>query len=290
MKVCGFSFIRNAITYDYPIVEALQSILPYCDAVILAVGASDDKTKDLVEAIDPKIKIIETVWDDSIREGGAVLAAETNKAFQAIPEEYDWAFYIQGDEILHEENGAQIRKAMSAFANNDDVDGLLFQYRHFYGSYDYVGDASNWYRKEIRVIKNNKSFYSYRDAQGFRKGANQKLKVKELDAFIHHYGWVKDPSKMQKKQENFHRLWRDDQWVESNIVPSNSFDYSQINSLKRYTGKHPEVIQARITQKNWRFDHDISTNHYSLKERFKRIVEKYTGHRLGEYKNYRILP
>ena len=290
MKVCGFSFIRNAITYDYPIVEALRSILPYCDAVILAVGESDDKTKELVESIDPKIKIINTIWDDNLREGGAVLAAETNKAFQAIPDEYDWAFYIQGDEVLHEENGQKITEAMSAFANDKTVDGLLFQYRHFYGSYDYIGDASNWYRKEIRIIKNNKSFYSYRDAQGFRKGDNQKLRVKELDAYIHHYGWVKDPSKMQKKQENFHRLWHDDQWVEKNVVASKSFDYSQINSLKKYTGKHPDAIKHRISLKNWKFDHDISTNRYSFKEKMKRIVEKITGHRPGEYKNYRILP
>ncbi len=289
MKVCGFTFIRNAITFDYPIVEAIQSILPFCDMVIVAVGASDDNTRNLVDSIDPRIKIIDTVWNDNLREGGAVLAAETNKAFQAIPKDYDWAFYIQGDEVLHEDHSDKIYKALSAYANDKKVDGLLFQYRHFYGSYDYIGDASNWYRKEIRIIKNNKSFYSYRDAQGFRKNENQKLQVKELEAFIHHYGWVKDPSKMQKKQENFHRLWHDDQWLEDNIVQASTFDYSRIKSLKKYQGNHPKVIANRIAQKNWQFDHDISSNSYTTKDKIKRIVEKYTGYRIGEYKNYKIL-
>jgi glycosyltransferase involved in cell wall biosynthesis len=98
MKVTGFSFIKNAIKYQYPIVEALQSILPLCDEVVVAVGDSDDGTRELVAGIDPqKIRIIDTVWDDSLREGGRVLAVETEKAFRAIAPDTDWCFYIQGD-------------------------------------------------------------------------------------------------------------------------------------------------------------------------------------------------
>ena len=40
MRVSGFTFIRNAIHYDYPIVEAIHSILPLCDEVVVAVGNS----------------------------------------------------------------------------------------------------------------------------------------------------------------------------------------------------------------------------------------------------------
>src|SRR5215216_6634011 len=102
MKVTGFSFIKNAIKYQYPIVEALQSILPLCDEVVVAVGASEDDTRELVASIDPqKIKIVDTVWDDHLREGGKVLAVETDKAFKAISSDTDWCFYIQGDEVLH---------------------------------------------------------------------------------------------------------------------------------------------------------------------------------------------
>ena len=81
MKVSGFTFIRNAIKYDYPIVEAIKSILPICDEFIIAIGNSEDETLQLIKNINsPKIKIIETVWDDSLRHGGQVLAIETNKA------------------------------------------------------------------------------------------------------------------------------------------------------------------------------------------------------------------
>ena len=102
MKVTGFTFIRNAIRFDYPIVEAITSILPLCDEFIVVVGNSEDSTFDLIKNINSvKIKIINSTWDDSLREGGRVLAAETNKALVAISDDTNWCFYIQGDEVLH---------------------------------------------------------------------------------------------------------------------------------------------------------------------------------------------
>ena len=114
MTVAGFTFIRNAVTYDYPIVEAIRSILPVCDFVVVAVGQSEDATLELIQSIDnPKIRIIETTWDDSLREGGRVLAVETDKAFDAIGiAEADWCFYIQGDEVLPENEVETVKNAL----------------------------------------------------------------------------------------------------------------------------------------------------------------------------------
>lgn len=289
MKVTGFTFIKNALIYDYPIVEAIRSILPICDDFVVAVGKSDDDTLNLIKSIDPeKIKIIETKWDESLREGGRVLAVETDKAFKEISKDSDWAFYIQGDEVIHEKYLDTIHNAMILCNNKKEIDGLLFKYLHFYGSYDYVGTASHWYKNEIRVIKNNKSFYSYQDAQGFRKGDNEKLNVHPIDAYVYHYGWVKEPEAMQRKQEVFHKLWHSDEWVENNVVKATEFDYaSNINELKRFTGTHPSIIKDRIAEKNWGFDYDISLNKKSLKDKFKDFMSAIFGIEIG-YKNYRI--
>jgi glycosyltransferase involved in cell wall biosynthesis len=289
MKVSGFTFIRNAIKLDYPIVEAIQSILPICDEVVVAVGNSDDETLALVKDIDPKIRILETIWDDSLREGGQVLAVETDKAFKAISKDCDWAVYIQGDEVMHEGYHGNILKAMKQYVNDDNVDGLLFKYHHFYGSYDYIGDAIQWYPKEIRIVKNNPNIYSFGDAQGFKKGAGEKLNVADIDAYIHHYGWVKSPEAMQRKQETFHKLWHDDNWVEKNVIKATEFDYSEIQALWKFTGTHPIVMQKRINEKGWKFDHDISRNTFSFKEKFKKWAQKITNKPLGEYQNYIVV-
>ena len=291
MKVSGFTFIRNAIKYDYPVVESIRSILPLCDEVVVAVGKSDDDTLALVKSIgSEKIKIIETIWDDNLRQGGAVLAEETNKAFAAISPDADWAFYIQADECIHESDAPKIRQAMQDNLENKKVQGLLFRYKHFYGSYDYIGTSRRWYRHEIRIIRNDKSISSYKDAQGFRC-LGKKLKVDAVEANIYHYGWVKPPNLQQAKQEVFHKLWHDENWVEKNIPKVDEFDYSSIDSLANFDGPHPQVMQARIARQNWKFSFDPTQkkNKPTLKNRLLEKIEQLTGYRIGEYKNYILL-
>jgi len=183
MKITGFTIIRNAIKYDYPVVEAITSILPVCDEFVVAVGNSEDGTLDLIKSINSdKIRIIETIWDDSLRKDGRVLAIETDKALAAVSDDTTWAFYIQSDEIVHEKDHQAIKDAMLAYKDDVLVEGLLFKYTHFYGSYKYVADSRKWYRNEIRIIRHTKKVASYRDAEGFRKNDNTRLKVKEVDA------------------------------------------------------------------------------------------------------------
>jgi len=288
MKVTGFSFVRNAIKFDYPIVEAITSILPLCDEFVVAVGNSEDNTLELIKSINsPKINIIETVWDESLREGGRVLANETDKAFAAISTDTDWAFYIQGDEVVHEKYHPVILEAMKQWKDDDRVEGLLFNYLHFYGSYDYVGDSRRWYRREIRVLKYNKYIRSFRDAQGFRRD-NRIIRVKPVDAYIYHYGWVKPPELQQAKQQHFHKMWHDDKWIDKNIPNVEQFDYSAIDSLALFNGTHPAVMHERINRKNWKFDFDPTKKKFSLKARLLYWIEKKTGWKIGEYKNYRL--
>lgn len=291
MKVSGFSFIKNAVIYDFPIVEAIRSILPVCDELVVAVGDSGDDTLGLISSIDPgKIKIVKTQWDESLRKGGRVLALETDKAFAQVSEDSDWAFYIQGDEVVHEKYLDTVYEGMLQYKDNRAVDGLLFKYLHFYGSFDYVGASSRWYTHEIRVIRNNKSIYSYRDAQGFRKGDNEKLRVKPIDAYVYHYGWVKEPKTMQSKLENNSRYWHDDQWIDENIrTEDRSYAYDRhVSELKLFSGEHPQVMKERVETKNWKFDYDISRNRKSPKDRLKAFLNKVFALDFS-YKNYKIV-
>jgi hypothetical protein len=188
----------------------------------------------------------------------------------AISQESDWCFYIQGDEVLEEGQDSLIRQAMEHHLNDENVDGFLFKYRHFYGSYDYVGASNSWYQHEIRIVRNMETVYSYKDAQGFRKGDNEKLRVIELPVHIHHYGWVKEPKAMQRKQRNFNKLWHDDEWMASNIPSLDHFEYEKhLTQVKRFNGKHPSVMRERIEAMNWSFNTDISMERRTLKDRIK---------------------
>lgn len=291
MKVAGFTFIRNAVQNDYPIVEAITSILPICDEFVVAVGNSSDGTLELIQSISSdKIRIIETVWDESAREGGRAFALETDKAYQAISSDTDWAFYIQGDECVHENDLPIIKAAMQMHANDSAVEGLLFHYKHFYGSYDYIADSRRWYRREIRVVKFDKKVHSYKDAQGFRK-AGKKIHAKLIDASIYHYGWVKPPQGLNKKVRNFHQYYHDDTWLDKHMPENFIFDLENAERLTRFEGTHPAVSQNRIHSMQWPFHFDPSAlrKRMSLRRKVLQQIEDWTGWRIGEYCNYKII-
>jgi len=291
MKVCGFTFIRNAEKFDFPIVEAITSVLPICDHFFVAVGKSEDDTLQIIQNISlEKITIVDTVWNENLKKGGVVYADETNKAFDAIPAEFDWCFYIQGDEVLHEKYLEEVQKSMLDNLGKTEVEGLLFGFRHFYGTYDYVGDCRHWYRKEIRVIRNDKSIRSYRDAQGFRKNGD-KLKVVPVNAEIYHYGWVRHPRFMQEKIESVKQFYSGILEKEAiQKAKEQEFDYGEkYDALARFDGTHPEVMKERIGRLNWKVDVDLKKINMKLKYRFLYQIEKWFGVRLFEYRNYRIL-
>lgn len=290
MKVTGFTIVRNAIKYDYPAFEAITSVLPLCDEFVVAVGKSEDDTLALIQSIhSDKIRIIETVWDDSLKTGGRVLAVETDKAIAAISTDTTWAFYIQCDEVVHEKYYETIRKAMQQYEHTMAVEGLLFKYMHFYGSYNYVADSRKWYRNEIRIIRHTGNVASYRDAQGFRKLDNTKLQVKPIDAYIYHYGWVRPPKKMADKVRSFHALWHTQEEIDKMQLDPVDFDYSKIDSLSLFKGTHPQVMQNRIVGTTWNFEFNVAEKRYSLKNKVLFFIEKLTGWRIGEYKNYKVI-
>jgi len=291
MKVAGFTFIRNAVKNDYSIVEAITSILPICDEFIVAVGKSEDSTLELIQSIkSPKIKIVETIWDDTQREGGKTFALETDKALVAVSKDVDWAFYIQGDECVHEKDLPIIQAEMQANLHDARVEGLLFHYTHFYGSYDYVAVSRRWYRREIRIVRPHIGVHSYRDAQGFRLNG-RKLHVKLIPATIHHYGWVKPPQGINNKVRNFNQFYQEERWMEQHMPANFEFDYNNADRLLPFTGSHPEVMKTRIKAQNWpmKLDAEAIRKKMTIRRKVLQWIEDISGWRLGEYRNYKLL-
>jgi len=289
LKIVGFTIIKDALLNDYPIVEAIRSILPVVDEMLVSVGQGDDGTLELIESIgSDKLRIVRSEWDMSLRKGGQVLAVETDKAYRQLPADTDWVFYIQGDEVLHEKDHATVRASCERYAKSPEVEGLLFDYLHFYGTYDYVGDSRTWYRHEVRIIRFDPAISAYRDAQGFRKG-NKKLRVKHSGAVIYHYGWVKNPAQMKKKMKNVGRFWNEEEAWNKMLASGDFFDYSQFDSLSRFTEPHPEVMCERIARQDWQVELDLSKKKFALKDRLLYWFEKRTGIRLFEFRNYQYI-
>lgn len=290
MKISGVTIIRNAVKNDYPIAEAISSILPLVDEMIVSVDPGEDNTEECIRRIESsKIRIMHSTWDLNLRRGGQILAAETNKAIKQVSPDTDWIFYIQGDEVIHEKYHPAILKAANKYLHDRDVDGLLFKYLHFYGTYRYTGDSRKWYDCETRIIRNDPSITSYRDAQGFRRG-KRKINVAAIDASVYHYGWVKNPIKMKTKHNEAGRFWiENDEALSAYVQSGDVFDYSEFDSLTLFQDSHPAVMRKRIADQNWDLDLDISRKNFGWKDYLLYKIEKITGWRLFTFRNHKII-
>lgn len=296
MKVSGFSFVRNAVKLDFPVVEAITSILPICDEFVIAVGEGNDGTAELVESIDTdKLTIIRTKWDSRLFVRGAINAQQTNIALDNCTG--DWAFYIQADEVMHEKYLPVVKEQMELNLDRPEVEGLLFDYVHFWGSYDRYHAAHNWYSKEVRVIRNGVGSKSWRSAQSFRRNG-RKLKVVHSGAEIYHYGWVRDPSVMKTKQKALDSLHHDAEWVERrHPEPERAeFDYGDLRKLAKFSGTHPEAMRGRIAAKSWSVPFEGKRTdrpkhkHETLRMRLLSFMEnKILRRKIAEGKNYVLI-
>ena len=251
MRISGFCFARNAVKLYYPIKEAILSILPIVDEFVLALaeGDADDTTREIVESIgDQRLRIVEASWDEGL--GARAYSQLTNVALDQCGG--DWCFYVQADEVVHEDDLPVIRARCEQLLNDRRVEGLLFDYLHFFGDYEHYQRSHGWYRKEIRIIRNGLGIRSVRDAQSFRYPDERRLSVAHAGARVFHYGWVRPPGLMQAKNKEFlaHRKGRE--VVESLYEGVLEMDFGPLGRLPVYPGTHPAVMRERIAGMDWR--------------------------------------
>lgn len=299
MKVSGFSYIRNGFTYQYPFLESIQSILPICDEFVVAVGNSTDGTSEAIAALnDPKIKIIDTIWDEQMRVGGTIFAQQANTALDACTG--DWSFHIQADEIVHENDLPTIRAAITDAHADKRVEGLLFDFLNFYGSYNYLNGTRYQHKKEIRIVRNGLNVRSYRDSQGFRKYPPQstqkpgfngdKLYVRHIGVPIYHYSYVRSPKEMSQKSRHFSSFYLTDAQLEEHFKGhQEEADYYAIERVLPFTGTHPAVMAEWVKNGNYDFDSSRISGTMTLKKRVAYWLDNLVGRRIGEYRNYKLL-
>ncbi|MGO8836662.1 MAG: glycosyltransferase family 2 protein [Limisphaerales bacterium] len=290
MKISGFTFIRNGNALGYPFAASIRSLLPLCDEMIVNVPRSTDGTLASIRAInDPKIRILESEWDESQRQGGLALSHHTNLALKECTG--DWCVYIQGDEVLHESTQPAMRSTMEREYDQPQVQGLLVDYTHFYGSYWTYASSFGWYRQEVRVVRRDRDIVSRGDAQGFRTLAGQKLRVKESGGHYYHYGHAAHPDKARNKIHSVARLWHDDATVEKMCQRPEGF-YEDDQKVKPFTGTHPVVMREIVAAANWTYASRNPLIRFRRKYFWKDVaalIKNCTGVEIGVHRNYRLI-
>lgn len=298
IKISGFTYVRNGFKYGYPFIPSIQSLLPLVDELIVVVGDSTDETRDaIVQLNNHKIKIIDTVWNDELRVNGKIFAQQSNIGLANISG--DWAIHLQVDEVLHEQDYDRLKAQISKADKNEQVEGLLFPFYHFWGDYQHIRHTRKTHPFEIRAFKNKGDIKSYKDSQGFRKYSSEaaylagepgeKLRVWNSNVPVFHYSYSRNPALMKKKAEYFNRFWHDDEWVKNHSTEK-AFDFNEVDRLDFFDKSHPKYMAATIAAKDWDFIYDPSKSNMSFKDRIMFRLNKLTGKRLFEFENYKLIP
>ncbi|MBN2272832.1 MAG: hypothetical protein JXR41_03205 [Bacteroidales bacterium] len=316
MTISGFTMGKNARKLYYPMKQAVMSILPIVDEFIVVLGDSDadDTTREEILSIgSPKVRIIDTIWDIEKYPRGMEHAHQTD-----IAKNYckgDWLFYLQSDEVIHEDDLPIIQQRCQALLNEKDIEGLLFDYIHFWGDYNHYQNGHSWYRREIRVIRNDPEIHSWESAQSFRRIPDfdgihyrqhentYKLKVARAHARVFHYGWVRPPELMNRKIKHFninHKGVKTVNQLDKQHFYDGNFDYGNMSKTEKYPGPHPNVMNEWMAQFNWadqlrfkggKIDNLNTFKHEQTKYVILSWIEKnlLKGRRLGEFKNYILI-
>lgn len=266
MKVSAFTFIKNGEILGYPFVESIKSILPIVDEFVVNVGQSEDDTLKIIQAIDsPKIRIIESHWNNNMKDRGYVYGQQ--KMIAQFNCTGDWAFYLEGDEVVHEDDLEKIYACMKKYKDDADVEAIVFDYYHFYGNANSYLWSPAWYRKAPRIIKN--SIRSYAPDGLFwlvldKNKIGRYPKAVECGAKMYHYGWVRSEDQMNLKSEKVQQYWN---------KGHKRINYTDIDGsiIQEFIGTHPQIVQEWLPKEKGIFQadkHHILTN----KEKKHRIM------------------
>lgn len=285
MKVSAFTFIKNGQILGYPFIQSIQSVLPIVDEFVVNVGESEDNTLALIESINnSKIRIIKSKWNDQMKDKGYVYGQQKMIAhFNCC---FDWAFYVEGDEIYHENDLNKIKSAMEVNLSDKNVEALALNFLHFYGNANSYLDSPGWYRSEARIIRNSIRTYSpdglfWVVLDGNKRGRYPKAKI--IDAFCYHYGWVRTEEEMNLKSSKVQKYW--DKTPE--II-----DYSQMDQsiIKLFQGRHPKIVESWLPKEKGLYlvDKKYQPTLKQKKHQFLIKIEKLMGLELSK-KHYKLI-
>lgn len=288
MKVSGFTFLRNGTILGYPYVESLRSLLAVCDEVVVAVGNSDDDTLEQVRAIgDPKLRIIETTWNEVMQDRGYTYAQQ--KMIAQFNCTGDWALYLEGDEVIHEKDYSVIRNAMEKYLADTEVEALVFDYYHFYGSPSTYAYSPRWYRRAPRIIRNSVRSWApdglfWLIMQENKRGRYPNAAL--VGCHLYHYGHVRSVEKMNEKQKRVERYW--------GKTPKEFKGYGDIDpvSICAFDGSHPAIADSWLkndAEQIMTLNPNYVVNRRDRKHRLMMWLEKLLGGKDFTKKHYKLV-
>lgn len=254
--ITGHLIIRNGFKYDYPWLEAIDSILPAVDEFILLEAYSEDDTyKACLELAEKhkKIRLIRGSWSPQTEiekeRPYFALARLTNKCIFFV--ETDWHIQIQGDEVLHHDYIDYVKDLPNKLKGTF-YDSARVHYHHFVANYQTTFPFI--YENRVRIARKDSPWRSMGDACELGMGASNK--VFDTPIMYHHYGKIKPSNLAMLKEKDFQSMFKAVGFPDPKLAEmGDDVDYFYLfknayekGLFKNFKGTHPKAMEARIKQ------------------------------------------
>lgn len=248
--LAGIVCVRNGDSLDYCWREAVASLLPICDEIILSDCDSTDGTSqamDILSSSDPRIKICNYLWTNPVGEPGWWPAWMNYARHHARSE---WICFLDADEVLHEESQAEVRSAA-------DAGRALFCHRlNFWRDAQHLIPEGHCIgHKVLRVGPQN--LWMPTDV-GDAKGRDLELAsmAQESSVKIMHYGFLRKREAFFVKNREVSRILIGN--TDARVDQAEKFEGNWMtmpgindwqNNLTEYRGSHPSVIHHWLQER-----------------------------------------
>lgn len=250
--LAGCVCIRNGFDLDFPWIQAVESLLPVCDEVVICDGESEDSTQAYARnwsKREPKINLCVYPWPKP--KGDADFwVTWLNYAREHIKS--DWHFQLDADEILHEKSYDELREFTKRKALKS---GIVTRWNFWQDTAHTIPEGVCLGKHVVRVAPSN--IWLASDGP-HPKGSEASQISQNTGIEIFHYGFLRHPEAFFKKERALQGFFFDT--YDQRLADAEKFEGNWMtkegvtgweNRLDEYHGKHPEVIKGWLKQRGY---------------------------------------
>lgn len=156
MKISGYTYVKDAVSMDYPFVESIKTHLDFCDEVVVVdASVKNDGTKEALASLKKeagdKLKLYEATLDWTVPNYGIYDGVLKQTAREKCSGEFLWQFDC--DELIHGGDRKTLESLIRQSENLTKIPVLCLPVVEYWGGHDKVRiDINSW---KWRVSRNH---------------------------------------------------------------------------------------------------------------------------------------
>lgn len=246
----GYVCVRNAVEFDYCIREAVLSLIPVCDEVVISDGGSEDGTLGILDwmlSADSRVRVVHYPWPDPKRD---IHFWTTWLNFARGHLRFDTQLELDADEVLDPGGYRQIEAMKSTGCS------AMFHRLNFWKDPQHLAPENRVCGTMVARMGPT-SLWMPSDEPNPAVHPNLRTRAEPFPSLrIFHYGFLRKPDAFVKKADSINRMFfgSTDPRLAEQVAKGerwDSRDYFSGEPLRPFNEQHPEVARAWLRERGF---------------------------------------